>query len=168
MATATAVAAPVAAAASVKKAPSNSRAEQATSIKPRDVFDREESAIVRRCAPTRNPRCSRSSTILVRRCVSVRVAESFKDWASRPGIRRLWLRRRSQNCSALFAMELARVDASFCTFFGVHSGPGHGSIYLDGSEEQKQKMAAADGALGEDRLLRPHRSPWSVRERAAG
>ncbi len=36
-------------------------------------------------------------------------------------------------------MELARVDASFCTFFGVHSGLAMGSIYLDGSEEQKQK-----------------------------
>src|ERR1700753_155924 len=37
------------------------------------------------------------------------------------------------------AMELARTDASFCTFFGVHSGLAMGSIYLDGSEEQKQK-----------------------------
>jgi len=37
------------------------------------------------------------------------------------------------------AMELARVDASFCTFFGVHDGLAMGSIYLDGSEEQKQK-----------------------------
>jgi alkylation response protein AidB-like acyl-CoA dehydrogenase len=37
------------------------------------------------------------------------------------------------------AMELARVDASICTFFGVHSGLAMGSIYLDGSEEQKQK-----------------------------
>jgi len=36
-------------------------------------------------------------------------------------------------------MELARVDASFCTFFGVHSGLAMGSIYLDGSEEQKQR-----------------------------
>jgi len=36
-------------------------------------------------------------------------------------------------------MELARVDASFCTFFGVHSGLAMGSIYLDGSEEQKRK-----------------------------
>src|SRR5580704_5099970 len=36
-------------------------------------------------------------------------------------------------------MELARVDASFCTFYGVHSGLAMGSIYLDGSEEQKQK-----------------------------
>jgi len=37
------------------------------------------------------------------------------------------------------AMELARVDASISTFFGVHSGLAMGSIYLDGSEEQKQK-----------------------------
>src|ERR1700691_3189527 len=37
------------------------------------------------------------------------------------------------------AMELARTDASFCTFYGVHSGLAMGSIYLDSSEEQKQK-----------------------------
>ena len=36
-------------------------------------------------------------------------------------------------------MEMARVDASIATFFGVHSGLAMGSIYLDGSEEQKQK-----------------------------
>src|SRR5260221_9465923 len=36
-------------------------------------------------------------------------------------------------------MEIARVDASICTFWGVHSGLAMGSIYLDGSEEQKQK-----------------------------
>ena len=36
-------------------------------------------------------------------------------------------------------MEMARVDASICTFWGVHSGLAMGSIYLDGSEEQKQK-----------------------------
>src|SRR5256885_1126609 len=45
----------------------------------------------------------------------------------------------SQKLFGLVAMELARVDASFCTFFGVHSGLAMGSIYLDGSEEQKQK-----------------------------
>ncbi len=39
----------------------------------------------------------------------------------------------------LISMELARVDASFGTFFGVHDGLAMGSIYLDGSEEQKQK-----------------------------
>ena len=37
------------------------------------------------------------------------------------------------------AMEMARVDPSFATFFGVHTGLAMGSIYLDGSEEQKQK-----------------------------
>src|SRR3954451_3964430 len=36
-------------------------------------------------------------------------------------------------------MELARVDPSFATFIGVHVGLAMGSIYIDGSEEQKQK-----------------------------
>ena len=45
----------------------------------------------------------------------------------------------SQKLFGFVAMELARVDAAFCTFFGVHSGLAMGSIYLDGSEEQKQK-----------------------------
>src|SRR6266852_1428320 len=36
-------------------------------------------------------------------------------------------------------MEMARVDPSFSTFFGVHNGLAMGSIYLGGSEEQKQK-----------------------------
>jgi glutaryl-CoA dehydrogenase len=45
----------------------------------------------------------------------------------------------SEKLFGLVAMELARVDASICTFFGVHDGLAMGSIYLDGSEEQKQK-----------------------------
>jgi alkylation response protein AidB-like acyl-CoA dehydrogenase len=45
----------------------------------------------------------------------------------------------SQKLFGFVAMELARVDASICTFFGVHSGLAMGSIYLDGSEEQKQR-----------------------------
>ena len=45
----------------------------------------------------------------------------------------------SQKLFGFVAMDLARVDASLCTFFGVHSGLAMGSIYLDGSEEQKQK-----------------------------
>jgi len=39
----------------------------------------------------------------------------------------------------IMAMELARVDVSISTFFGVHSGLAMGSIYLCGSEEQKQE-----------------------------
>src|ERR1700721_2706922 len=38
----------------------------------------------------------------------------------------------------LVAMEMARVDVSIATFFGVHNGLAMGSIYLGGSEEQKQ------------------------------
>src|ERR1700693_6178085 len=36
-------------------------------------------------------------------------------------------------------MEMARIDPSFAAFFGVHGGLAMGSIYIDGSEEQKQK-----------------------------
>jgi len=39
----------------------------------------------------------------------------------------------------IIAMELARVDVSISTFFGVHSGLAMGSIYVCGSEEQKQE-----------------------------
>src|SRR5712671_3720773 len=36
-------------------------------------------------------------------------------------------------------MEIAHIDPSFATFVGVHDGLAMGSIYIDGSEEQKQK-----------------------------
>ncbi|HEX5545781.1 MAG TPA: acyl-CoA dehydrogenase family protein, partial [Ktedonobacterales bacterium] len=39
----------------------------------------------------------------------------------------------------LLAVEMARIDPSIATFFGVHSGLAMGSIYLCGSEEQKQQ-----------------------------
>ncbi len=39
----------------------------------------------------------------------------------------------------MIAMELARTDPSIGTFFGVHGGLAMGSIYLCGSEEQKQR-----------------------------
>lgn len=45
----------------------------------------------------------------------------------------------SQLLVGLVAMEISRIDASFATFFGVHNGLAMGSIYLTGSEEQKQK-----------------------------
>lgn len=46
---------------------------------------------------------------------------------------------RSCLIEGVLAMEMARVDASFATFFGVQSGLVMGSIYLLGSEEQKQE-----------------------------
>jgi glutaryl-CoA dehydrogenase len=47
----------------------------------------------------------------------------------------------------MVAMELARVDSSIATFFGVHSGLAMGSIYLCGSEEQKQRWLPAMARL---------------------
>ena len=41
--------------------------------------------------------------------------------------------------NGLVSMELARVDASVATFWGVHTGLAAGSIYLCGDEQQKQR-----------------------------
>lgn len=46
---------------------------------------------------------------------------------------------RSALLEGFIAMEMARIDSSMSTFFGVHSGLAMGSIYLCGSEEQKQE-----------------------------
>jgi glutaryl-CoA dehydrogenase len=43
----------------------------------------------------------------------------------------------------MLALELARADPSISTFMGVHSGLAMGSIYLCGSEEQKQRWLPA-------------------------
>jgi len=43
----------------------------------------------------------------------------------------------------VLAMELARPDPSMSTFLGVHSGLAMGSIYLCGSEGQKERWLPA-------------------------
>jgi len=45
----------------------------------------------------------------------------------------------SSALSGYLMMELGRVDCSIATFIGVHSGLAMGSIYVCGSEEQKQR-----------------------------
>ncbi|HMH37196.1 MAG TPA: acyl-CoA dehydrogenase family protein, partial [Streptosporangiaceae bacterium] len=61
---------------------------------------------------------------------------------------------RSFLLDGMVAMELARTDPSIATFAGVHGGLSMGSIYLCGSDEQKQRylpdMAGFDkiGAFG--------------------
>jgi len=50
-------------------------------------------------------------------------------------------------------MEMARIDPSIATFFGVHDGLSMGSIYIDGSEEQKQKWLPPMARKEKDRLL---------------
>jgi glutaryl-CoA dehydrogenase len=46
---------------------------------------------------------------------------------------------RSFLADGFVSMELARVDPSIATFHGVHNGLAMGSLYLCGSEEQKQE-----------------------------
>ena len=50
---------------------------------------------------------------------------------------------RSFLLDGMVAMELARTDPSIATFSGVHGGLSMGSIYLCGSEEQKQRYLPA-------------------------
>src|SRR6202140_4618621 len=71
----------------------------------------------------------------------------------------------SQKLFGFVAMELARVDASLCTFFGVHSGLAMGSIYLDGSEEQKQKWVAPKARLVKIGWFGPRRPPGGCAHR---
>lgn len=50
---------------------------------------------------------------------------------------------KSSLLEGFIAMEMARVDCSVSTFFGVQSGLAMGSIYYCGSEEQKQQWLPA-------------------------
>lgn len=65
----------------------------------------------------------------------------------------------SSVASGVAALEMARGDASVCTFFGVTSGLAMSSIYYCGSEEQKQywlpALARMD-AIGAFGLTEPH------------
>jgi glutaryl-CoA dehydrogenase len=57
------------------------------------------------------------------------------------------------------SLEISRIDSSFASFYGVHSGLAMGSIYYCGSEKQKQRWLPAMrrleliGAFG---LTEPH------------
>ena len=61
--------------------------------------------------------------------------------------------------SGFVSLEISRIDSSFSSFYGVHSGLAMGSIYYCGSEEQKQRWLPAMrrmekiGAFG---LTEPH------------
>ena len=45
--------------------------------------------------------------------------------------------------NGIICMELARMDCSIATFYGVHTGLAAGSIYLCGDERQKQRWLPA-------------------------
>jgi glutaryl-CoA dehydrogenase len=54
---------------------------------------------------------------------------------------------RSFLTDGMIAMELSRGDPSIATFMGVHSGLAMGTVYLCGSEEQKQRWLPAMAAM---------------------
>src|SRR6476469_9843920 len=54
---------------------------------------------------------------------------------------------RSSLTDGMIAMELSRGDPSMATFMGVHGGLAMGSVYLCGSEEQKQRWLPAMARL---------------------
>src|SRR6202023_2988992 len=115
MATATAVAAPLGAAAkSEKKAPKQLPPPNSDFYQLADVLTVEEKAIVKK-------------------------VRTYMETMVQPIINKYWSDDAFPFQLLPSFMELARVDASFCTSFGVQSGVARGSIYLDGSEEQKQK-----------------------------
>jgi hypothetical protein len=142
MATATAVAAPVAAAAaSVKKAPKQLPAPNSDFYQLVDVLTAEEKAIVKK---VRTYMETKVQPIINKYwsddAFPFELLPSFKELGlGGLGFEGYGCAGGSQKLFGFVAMELARVDALFGTFFGVHSGLAMGSIYLDGSEEQKQK-----------------------------
>ena len=74
---------------------------------------------------------------------------------------------RSCVLEGLVAEEIARVDVSFSTFFGVQSGLAMGSIYLCGSEAQKQAYLPRMGRFELSGGFRSHRARTSAPERPA-
>src|SRR5437667_12117659 len=142
MATTTVVAAPVAAAAtSFKKAPKQLPAPNSDFYQLVDVLTADEKAIVKKVRAYMETK--------VQPIINKYWSDDAFPFELLPSFKELGLgglgyegygcAGGSQKLFGFVAMELARVDASFCTFWGVHSGLAMGSIYLDGSEEQKQK-----------------------------
>src|SRR5258708_23697835 len=140
MATATTVATPGAAAA-MKNAPKEAPAPNSDFYELYETLNPDEVAAVKR----------------VRAFMEAKVAPVITDYWVRdafpfellPGVKELGiggLAMHGYGCAGgslallgFVQMELARVDPSFSTFVGVHVGLAMGSIYIDGSEEQKQK-----------------------------
>jgi glutaryl-CoA dehydrogenase len=142
MATTTAVAAPLRPEAkSEKKAPKQLPAPNSDFYQLVDVLTAEEKAIVKK---VRTYMESKVQPIINKYwsddAFPFELLPSFKELGLNGlGLEGYGCAGGSQKLFGFVGMEMARVDASFCTFWGVHNGLAMGSIYLDGSEEQKQK-----------------------------
>src|SRR5271154_5558619 len=141
MATATAVVAPVAAAAATKKVPKQLPAPNSDFYDLYETLNAEELAKVKRVRAVME---SKVAPVLTKYWV-----EDAFPFELLPAVKELGiggLAMHGYGCVGgslallgFVQMEIARVDPSFSTFIGVHVGLAMGSIYIDGSEEQKQK-----------------------------
>jgi glutaryl-CoA dehydrogenase len=113
------------------------------SLEDREVLDRVRAFMEERVAPVINRYWTRAEFPF----------ELIEPWAEL-GVCGLPYSGRSFLLDGLVAMEAARVDCSWATFHGVHSGLAMGSVYLCGSEEQREhwlpRMARLEaiGAFG--------------------
>src|SRR6266481_6057701 len=124
MATATAVATPVAAAAAVKKVPKQLPAPNSDFYQLADVLTAEEKAIVKK---VRTYMETKVQPIINKYWSDdefpFELLPSFKELQiGGLGFEGYGCAGGNQKLFGFVAMELARVDASFGTFFGVHSG----------------------------------------------
>src|ERR1700757_1722443 len=140
MAAATAVAAPVAAAA-VKKAPKQLPAPNSDFYEVVETLNADELAIVKRVRAFME---SKVAPVITKYWV-----EDAFPFELLPAVKELGiggLAMHGYGCPGgslallgFVLMEIARIDPSFATFMGVHGGLAMGSIYIDGAEEKKQK-----------------------------
>ena len=141
MATATAVAAPVAAAASVKKAPKQLPAPNSDFYQLAETLPPEDLAVVKQVRTFMEDKVAPIITkYWAEDAFPFELLPAFKELnVGGVGMQGYGCRGGSVLLFGLVAMEMSRVDSSIATFFGVHNGLAMGSIYLGGSEEQKQK-----------------------------
>jgi alkylation response protein AidB-like acyl-CoA dehydrogenase len=167
MTTVTAKETPPAAAASVKKSPKQLPAPNSDFYQLADVLTAEEKAIVKKVraymetkvAPIINKYWSDDA-------FPFELLPSFKELQlGGLGYQGYGCAGGSQKLFGFVAMELARVDASFCTFFGVHSEWAR-SIWMD--RRSRNRNGCQQWRAGKRSAASASPSPWSGRERAAG
>ena len=99
----------------------------------RDVRERVRAFVDQEVTPIINPYWERAEFPfeLVPKLAALGICGGTLQGYGCPGL--------SSVATGLISMELSRGDGSVCTFFGVTSGLAMTSIYLCGSEEQKQQ-----------------------------
>src|SRR6202140_98295 len=146
MATATAVAAPgAAAAASAKKAAKQLPAPNSDFYDLYETLNAEELATVKRVRAFME---SKVAPVITKYWVDDAFPFELLPAVKELGIGGLAMK--GYGCAGgslallgFVQMEIARIDPSFSTFMGVHIGLAMGSVYIDGSEEQKPKWLPA-------------------------